>query len=224
MSTKIYANARFGFREDTLENWTKNNPVLERGEPAVVRDGQDGEWLKIGDGVTRWKELPYKLGPKGDQGIQGPKGDKGEQGIQGIQGESGKNYVLTDKDKTEIADMVDIEVDQTYNPESENAQSGIAVAEALERVKVKKKIFTNGAVINAEDNTEYMASEEITTVTINYPETDFICSISFTIANEGDIFVTLPESKYIGGTPEFANGETWELNIKNGVVVGGLVE
>ena len=33
-----------------------------------------------------------------------------------------------------------------------------------------------------------------------------------------------PESKYIGGVPEFANGETWELNIKNGVVVGGKVE
>ena len=42
------------------------------------------------------------------------------------------DYVLTNTDKQEIAGMVDVpEVDQTYNPESENAQSGIAVAEAI---------------------------------------------------------------------------------------------
>lgn len=94
MSTKIYANARFGFREDTLENWMKNNPVLEKGEPAVVRDGQNGEWLKIGDGITAFNDLSWKKGPKS---------------------EKGENVVI----------------DQTYNPSSENAQSGKAVAEAI---------------------------------------------------------------------------------------------
>lgn len=61
MSTKIYANARFGLREDTLVNWMKNNPVLEKGEPAVVRDGVNGEWLKIGDGMTAFNDLPWKF-------------------------------------------------------------------------------------------------------------------------------------------------------------------
>ena len=112
MSTKIYANARFGFREDTLENWSENNPILEKGEPAVVRDGVNGEWLKIGDGETDFNRLPWKKGPKGEQGIQGIKGDKGEQGIQGV---AGKDAVT----------------DQTYDPNSPNAQSGKAVNEAL---------------------------------------------------------------------------------------------
>lgn len=95
---------------------------------------------------------------------------------------------------------------------------------ALENIIAKQQFFNNGATITITDNTEYIAKEEITNLTIVYPDTDFICSFSFTLASEGDITITLPESKYIGGTPSFANGETWELNIKNGVVVGGLVE
>ncbi len=74
MSNKIYIDARYGFREDPLEKWETINPVLERGEPSIVRDGKDGKWLKIGDGVTPWNDLPYKLGPVGPQG---PKGEDG---------------------------------------------------------------------------------------------------------------------------------------------------
>ena len=88
----------------------------------------------------------------------------------------------------------------------------------------KKYFFISGDTITLADNTTYCAEGKISTLTIIYPETDFICSLEFTLASEGDITITLPESKYIGGSPTFANGETWELNIKNGVVVGGLVE
>ena len=89
---KIYVRAGYGFREDTLENWIMENPVLEKGEPSIVRNPEkDGEWLKIGDGVTAWNDLPWKKGPKGDT----------------------------------------VPADPTYNPESENAQSGKAVAEAV---------------------------------------------------------------------------------------------
>ncbi len=165
MSTKIYANARFGFREDTLENWMANNPVLEKGEPAVVRDGENGEWLKIGDGVTEFNRLPWKKGPKGD------KGDAGATA------------------KTEIAQI------------------------------------KNNSTVLLQDNTEYYSDEPITALTVTYPTDIFISSLYFTLADEGEITVTLPDTtKYIGGAPTFANGETWELNIKNGVVVGGRVE
>lgn len=132
-------------------------------------------------------------------------------------------------------------VDQTYEPESENAQSGKAVAEALKTVNVDlsnyyteeeivniikptKVIFSDGATITVEDNTEYVAESEISTLTVIYPETDFICSFNFTLVDEGDITIIMPTSKYIGGTPSFLNGENWELNIKNGIVVGGLIE
>ena len=71
MSDKIFLNARYAFRSDTLENWQNINPVLEKGEPAIVSDGIDGEWLKIGDGINTFNDLEWKKGPKG------PKGDVG---------------------------------------------------------------------------------------------------------------------------------------------------
>lgn len=75
MPYKIRLNGRYGFREDTLENWRAENPVLEKGEPSIVRDpAEPSEWLKIGDGITPWNDLSYKTGPKGD------KGDKGDTG------------------------------------------------------------------------------------------------------------------------------------------------
>lgn len=55
--------SRYSFREDTLENWNENNPILARGEPSIVRNpNNEGEWLKIGDGETDWRNLPYKTG------------------------------------------------------------------------------------------------------------------------------------------------------------------
>lgn len=76
-ATKIFTDAIFGLRQDTLKNWEKYNPVPEKGEPVVVSDNANGEWLKIGDGVTSWKELPWKRGPVGPMGPVGPRGERG---------------------------------------------------------------------------------------------------------------------------------------------------
>lgn len=76
----------------TLAEWQSENLVLRDGEFGVVSDGTETEWLKVGDGVTAWNSLPYKKGPKGEQGIQGatgPKGDTGAQGPQGAKGDTG---------------------------------------------------------------------------------------------------------------------------------------
>ena len=128
-----------------------------------------------------------------------------------------KNYYT----KEEVDGQIDaIDLTEYYTKDETDA----IIGDIETALKPKKVLFTNGATITAEDNTSYYADTEITNLTIVYPETDFICSFDFTIASEGDVTITLPESKYIGGTPSFANGETWEVNIKNGVVVGGLVE
>lgn len=43
-------------RKDSLANWQSNNPVLRSGEMSYVTDlGR----CKIGDGITRWNDLPY---------------------------------------------------------------------------------------------------------------------------------------------------------------------
>ena len=78
MGKKIYAvDTVYGYRTDTLANWQAENPVLYHGEPVIVLDGEDGNWLKIGDGVTPFNDLPYMRGP------QGPRGEKGDNGVDG---------------------------------------------------------------------------------------------------------------------------------------------
>lgn len=61
MGNKIYAKARFGFNNKPFDWWEQNNPVLENGEPGIVSDAKGNGWLKIGDGVTPWKDLPWKV-------------------------------------------------------------------------------------------------------------------------------------------------------------------
>lgn len=93
----------------------------------------------------------------------------------------------------------------------------------IDELKKKSETLADNSVNVVSDNTEYSGAN-ISKLAIEYPEGDFECYISLTFAQEGDITVTLPESKYIGTPPVFANGEYWELSIKNGVVVGGKIE
>lgn len=47
---------RIQIRRDTAENWTSANPILAQGEFGVETDTLK---LKIGDGVTYWRDLRY---------------------------------------------------------------------------------------------------------------------------------------------------------------------
>ncbi len=88
MADKMFLKTTFALRSDTLENWQSINPILLMGEPAVVSDSENDEWLKVGDGQTPWQDLPWK------------------------------------KAKAQI-------IEQNFNPTSENAQSGKAVAQVV---------------------------------------------------------------------------------------------
>ncbi len=84
------------------------------------------------------------------------------------------------------------------------------------------KTITSGSTVALEDNTEY-AGTNINSLTLTYPNGEFECYLTLTFASSGTITVTLPTSSYIGSVPEFDNGETWEISIKNGVIVAGKV-
>lgn len=53
MATQVL-NTRFQFKRGLAEAWDRNNPVLAAGEPGWTLDTHI---LKIGDGVTAWKDL-----------------------------------------------------------------------------------------------------------------------------------------------------------------------
>ena len=50
-------------RNDVEANWKASNPVLLAGEIAFSVDVNN---LKIGDGKTAWKDLPYYMQPLTD--------------------------------------------------------------------------------------------------------------------------------------------------------------
>lgn len=65
----------------TLDLWTTQNPVLQRGEIGVV---QDSNTFKVGDGIHNWNDLDYATGSPGPQGPVGPQGPIGPVGATGV--------------------------------------------------------------------------------------------------------------------------------------------
>ena len=59
------------FRRDTSANWNSRNVLLASGELGIELDTQQ---FKIGDGHTRWVNLPYGglRGPQGPAGLMPP--------------------------------------------------------------------------------------------------------------------------------------------------------
>ena len=92
--------------------------------------------------------------------------------------------------------------------------------EAIGAKAVTTKVDT-GTSLTMNDNTEYRLSN-VTTLELYapYKKTQYECWFSLTFANSGTITVTLPTGmKYIGSAPDFNNGESWEMSIKDGVVI-----
>ena len=44
---------------DTYKNWTEYNPLLLKGEIAIVEIANDIIKLKVGDGERRFSDLPF---------------------------------------------------------------------------------------------------------------------------------------------------------------------
>lgn len=68
---------RIRLRQDTEENWLKNDPIPASGELCYTIGSNDaGRLLKVGDGSVRWSNLPYIA----REGVAGPKGEPGTPG------------------------------------------------------------------------------------------------------------------------------------------------
>ncbi len=120
----------FGERDESLATTTRERvEVIESGyalgdEPQTPTPDQFSQILNIMD-TTKLVAQSVRddadaglfngekgdKGEKGDVGPLGPKGEKGEQGIQGVKGDKGDKgdaYALTEADKQEIANIVDV--------------------------------------------------------------------------------------------------------------------
>ena len=97
---------RIRFRQDTAENWLKNDPVLASGEMGYVLGATEGPNLKVGDGWVRWSQLPWIAGGDGS-GSAGPPGPQGEAGPEGPPGHDALHIVseVEPPPGTEIGDL-----------------------------------------------------------------------------------------------------------------------
>lgn len=69
------------------------------------------------------------------------------------------------------------------------------------------------------DNIEYFLTK-VQSLTFGFPAGNFECWVRLETAASGSISVTFPETaKFIGKTPSFGVGETWELSVKDNVVI-----
>lgn len=97
------------------------------------------------------------------------------------------------------------------------------VKAALDELVPKSHTHATGTNITLADNTEYRLMD-VTTLSLSYPTGNFECWMRLTFAASGNITVTLPaDSEYLGATPNFKNGETWELSFKDKVLAAKKV-
>lgn len=82
------------------------------------------------------------------------------------------------------------------------------------------KITLSGGTVNLTivDNTEYRFTSAVTSLTLTFPSGSFDCWMKFTTGNS--ITVTFPSgTKYVGGAPTFEASKTYEMSIKDSVVI-----
>ncbi len=91
---------------------------------------------------------------------------------------------------------------------------------ALGEKKVKRVKIISGEDLTLADRSEYRGRNLSSLNITAYPELPFQAYLQFTTASSGDIAVSFPQSQYYGDTmPVFGNGEAWEINIKDGIIV-----
>ena len=97
------------------------------------------------------------------------------------------------------------------------------VEDALNELVPKSHTHATGSNITLADNTEYRLTD-VTTLTLTYPTGNFECWMRLNFAASGNVTVTLPTgTKYIGTAPDFKNGETWELSLKDKILAAQKV-
>lgn len=130
-----------------------------QGEPG--KDGAAGPQGPQGE--------PGAEGPQGPQGEQGPHGEQGPKGDPGPAGADGKDYVLTDTDKANIAAKVEIpDSSVTTNKLADGAVTGDKVSSlTIEGKHIKSRTIT-GVRLALKTITENLLSDELQTKLTSY--------------------------------------------------------
>ena len=113
---------------------------------------------------------------------------------------------------TEINANIALKANQSY------------VNSELNKKQDKVNIVTQSSPSNIAiaDNTEYYLTN-VSSLTFTYPSGNFECWIKLQTVASGTVAVSFPNSQYIGKIPTIGSGESWEISIKNGVIIAGQI-
>ena len=155
-----------------------------------------------------------------DVGLKGDKGADGKDGITPTIGTNGNWYLgTTDTGKPSRGEKGDKgDPGSDANVTKDNVITALGYTPEAVSAQV-----TTGSNITLADNTEYRLTD-VTTLSLSYPTGKFECWMRLSFAASGNITVTLPnDTEYLGATPNFKNGETWELSFKDKVLAAKKV-
>jgi len=113
-----------------------------------------------------------------------------------------------------------VAVDTVLSLSSDNAISNSAVTVAVNSRQpvVQSVTLSSGGSYTLADNTEYRGSD-ISSLTLLFPSGAFHSWLRFTTGGSAPA-VSLPSAaKYIGRIPDFGANQTWEISVKDGVVI-----
>lgn len=145
-STNTTIISRIMSKIDTAANWDANNPVLLKGEvvPVIVPDSEGNTAyvvFKVGDGVSNYATLPFTSANAWDV-------------YDWAKAKTKPTYDYSEIKNTPTIPSAPT-IDQKYSATSKNAQSGVAVAEAL-AFKVDK---VDGKTLTSNDFTSALLSK-----------------------------------------------------------------
>ena len=109
MNEKIL-KTRIKQRRDTVANWTKNNPVLLKGEIAIVEDTDGAIRFKVGDGNKTFSALAYT-----DEKLKAEIATKGNK-LAEAGSETLPVYIKSDGTASAIKKITEKHVDWSNNP------------------------------------------------------------------------------------------------------------
>jgi hypothetical protein len=171
---------RIRFRQDTAENWLKNDPILASGEMGYVIGATEGPNLKVGDGWVRWSQLPWITGGDGTSGPQGPAGPEGPPGHDAL-------HIVSEVEPPPGQEIGDLWIDPTADIEAANID---VLAAIRGKVIAPKAIDLDGP------NTLYIAQDADGSVKLSLRSDskgsrldNFFATEDWVLANSGNIYV-----------------------------------
>lgn len=188
---KILASMRFKHRSDSLKNWNANNPILLSGEVGVVT-GLNA----IGDGLEDESEkIKFGDGVTHWKDLKWWKGPRGENGN-------------------------DVSTDLNYNPQSENAQSGKAIASALVNylpLDVEYEWELDGGDSGANMDLKFIIDDEMSNVSNNAVQNKAVKDyIDKNLVSKNRRYIFIGDSYGDGWAPyQIGSITSWATILKN---------